>query len=125
MAACGTGLPVSAKVTRPMMTLAGSMAAVIDVGSAAASVSTRIRCRANLGSSAMSETRRSRPMPRIVNRPSAPVIAGRGQAGVSLRETSAPEMRAAFHAVGRSLRAASGDDRWPRPRRGRPARPGP
>ncbi len=81
MAACGTGLPVSAQVTRPVMDLAGSITAVIVMDRAARSVSTTIRCPANRGSSAMRRTRRSRPMPRMVNRPSASVIAGAGQAG--------------------------------------------
>ncbi len=68
---------------RPLMILAGSSASVTGFDSEVPSVSTGILCRANRGSSIMRSMRRSRPAPRMVNRPSASLIAGLGQAGKS------------------------------------------
>ncbi len=82
--AWGIGCSVSASVTRPTMIRAGSSAAVTDFARASASVSTGTCARANRGSLMPSSTRRPRPAPRMVNRPSASLNAGRGQAGRSL-----------------------------------------
>ena len=79
--AWGIGLPVPASVIRPLMILAGSSAIVTGFESDVPSVSIETRCRANRGSSMLRMTRRSRPAPWMVNRPSASLTAGVGQAG--------------------------------------------
>ena len=77
----GIGLPVSASVMRPLIILAGTSANLSGLNSDVPSVLIGTVCRANRGSSIMRMTRRSRPTPRTVNRPSESLIADLGQAG--------------------------------------------